>query len=62
MVNYAIRMITHRGKPDHYEVYNTTTRLSVGNFKPTGDEHDLSAALDRARAYVEQLNKDDEHA
>lgn len=62
MNKYEIRLVTHRSKPIGYEVIDRATRSPLQTFNTASGEPDLSAALGRARAYIEQLTKDDEHA
>lgn len=56
---FTVRVVTHRSKPQGYEVYNIETRSPVQTYLPQDDEPDLSAALGRAYAHAAQLNGDE---
>jgi hypothetical protein len=56
-MTYAVRLLTHKGRPTGYEVYNVQTRDAFFFYGVQPDEHALADALDRAQEHANKINQ-----
>ena len=55
-MEYAVRLLTHRGKPTGYEVYEYESKKVVSFFGIQEGEQTLSQALSLAQSHADKLN------